>query len=91
MALKLNVGQIIENPLFVFIINEFMVLQTSIPHLPLLKSSTADFVLRETFPANEMVFKWRVFIKKVFRFRMSDFEYLIFQPVKKRITLTANG
>jgi len=31
--LKLNVCQLIKNPLFVFIINEFMVL-----HFPLLKS-----------------------------------------------------
>ena len=37
-ALKLNVCQLIENPLFVFIINEFMVLQTLFLHFPLFKS-----------------------------------------------------
>ena len=42
-ALKLNVCQLIKNPLFVFIINEFMVLQTLVLHFPLLKSFLYQF------------------------------------------------
>ena len=56
-ALKLNVWQLIENPLFVFIINEFMVLQTLFLHLPLFKSlffKQFGFWIR-TKPSIEMV------------------------------------
>ena len=91
--LKLNVCQLIKNPLFVFIINEFMVLQTLVLHFPLLKSFFITVRILDsngTFYWNG--FKWRVFIKKSFSF--SDVWFWIFNisaREKEDLTLTANG